>query len=53
MPQTSDAVLREAACYSLVFLLADAGDWPRTWYARRGFTAIGRSHVFTRTQAIA
>jgi GNAT superfamily N-acetyltransferase len=45
--------LREAAGYSLVFLLADADDWPRTWYARRGFTPIGRSHVFTRTEAIA
>ncbi len=45
--------LREAAGYSLVFLLADAGDWPRTWYARRGFTPIGCSHVFTRTEAIA
>ena len=45
--------LREAAGCDLVFLLADAGDWPRTWYARRGFAAIGRSHVFTRTEAIA
>ncbi|MGH3209274.1 MAG: GNAT family N-acetyltransferase [Trebonia sp.] len=45
--------LREAAGCSLVFLLADADDWPRTWYARRGFTPIGRSHVFTRTEAIA
>ena len=45
--------LSEAAACSLVFLLADAEDWPRTWYARRGFTPIGRSHVFTRTEAIA
>jgi N-acetylglutamate synthase-like GNAT family acetyltransferase len=45
--------LREAAGYGLVFLLADADDWPRTWYARRGFTPIGRSHVFTRTEAVA
>ena len=45
--------LTEAAGYSLVFLLAEADDWPRTWYARRGFTPIGRSHVFTRTEAIA
>ena len=45
--------LREAAGCHLVFLLADAGDWPRTWYARRGFAPIGRSHVFTRTEAIA
>jgi len=45
--------LHQAAGYGLVFLLADAGDWPRTWYARRGFTPIGRSHVFTRTEAVA
>ena len=45
--------LREAAGCGLVFLLAEADDWPRTWYARRGFTQIGRSHVFTRTEAIA
>jgi hypothetical protein len=45
--------LYQAAGYGLVFLLADAGDWPRTWYARRGFTPVGRSHVFTRTEAIA
>jgi N-acetylglutamate synthase-like GNAT family acetyltransferase len=47
------SALRQAAGYGLVFLLADAGDWPRTWYARLGFTAIGRTHVFTRTQAVA
>ncbi len=45
--------LHQAAGYGLVFLVADAGDWPRTWYARLGFTAIGRTHVFTRTQAVA
>jgi hypothetical protein len=45
--------LHQTAGYGLVFLLADADDWPRNWYARRGFTAIGRSHVFTRTEAIA
>jgi hypothetical protein len=33
----------------LVFLIADPDDWPRTWYARRGFTPVGHSHVFTRT----
>jgi GNAT superfamily N-acetyltransferase len=49
-----DAVLAEAlrraaaADCALRFLVADAGDWPRHWYARRGFTAVGRSHVFTR-----
>jgi N-acetylglutamate synthase-like GNAT family acetyltransferase len=43
--------LHYASGYGLVFLLADPDDWPRGWYARRGFTPIGRSHVFTRTQA--
>ncbi|MFF6959309.1 GNAT family N-acetyltransferase [Streptomyces sp. NPDC008317] len=41
------AVHLAAGC-PLLFLIADADDWPRTWYARRGFTPIGRSHVFTR-----
>jgi hypothetical protein len=45
--------LHLAAGCGLVFLLADASDWPRTWYARRGFTAIGRSHVFTRPETVA
>jgi N-acetylglutamate synthase-like GNAT family acetyltransferase len=45
--------LHLAEDYGLVFLLADADDWPRTWYARRGFTPIGRSPVFTRTEAVA
>ncbi|MEU6895054.1 GNAT family N-acetyltransferase [Streptomyces sp. NPDC046557] len=30
------------------FLIADAADWPRQWYERRGFTVIGRSHCFER-----
>ncbi|GAA3484309.1 GNAT family N-acetyltransferase [Streptomyces yanii] len=30
------------------FLLADADDWPRHWYGRRGFSAIGQSHRFER-----
>jgi GNAT superfamily N-acetyltransferase len=30
------------------FLIADATDWPRHWYARRGFEAIGHSHCFER-----
>ncbi|QLE70703.1 GNAT family N-acetyltransferase [Streptomyces rectiverticillatus] len=30
------------------FLTADAADWPRHWYARRGFTAVGRMHSFER-----
>ncbi|MFH8617932.1 GNAT family N-acetyltransferase [Streptomyces sp. NPDC017979] len=40
--------LQHAAGCGLVFLLADPDDWPRQWYARRGFVAVGRSHVFTR-----
>jgi ribosomal protein S18 acetylase RimI-like enzyme len=30
----------EAGC-DLVVLEADAGDWPREWYARRGFRPVG------------
>nr|WP_030960821.1 GNAT family N-acetyltransferase [Streptomyces sp. NRRL S-378] len=30
------------------FLTADATDWPRHWYERRGFRVIGHSHVFER-----
>jgi GNAT superfamily N-acetyltransferase len=45
--------LHQAAGCELVFLLAEADDWPRTWYARLGFTVIGRSHVFTRSPSVA
>ncbi|MDJ0343642.1 GNAT family N-acetyltransferase [Streptomyces sp. H10-C2] len=37
---TADCTLR--------FLLADSEDWPLQWYHRRGFTLIGRLHVFSR-----
>ncbi|WP_327369474.1 GNAT family N-acetyltransferase [Streptomyces sp. NBC_01217] len=30
------------------FLIADAADWPRHWYERRGFSVVGRSHCFER-----
>ncbi|MEU5598588.1 GNAT family N-acetyltransferase [Streptomyces sp. NPDC020298] len=30
------------------FLTADAADWPRHWYERRGFSVIGYSHCFER-----
>jgi GNAT superfamily N-acetyltransferase len=45
-----DTSLRQAAdagCGTR-FLLADAEDWPRTWYERRGFTVIGRTYSFER-----
>ncbi|MET7900051.1 GNAT family N-acetyltransferase [Streptomyces sp. NPDC005336] len=45
----SDALHRAAtAGCALRFLVADAEDWPRHWYARRGFTPNGRAHVFSR-----
>ncbi|MEU9304057.1 GNAT family N-acetyltransferase [Streptomyces sp. NPDC048269] len=28
------------------FLTADATDWPRHWYERRGFSVIGHAHCF-------
>lgn len=31
------------------FLTADAMDWPRHWYERRGFAVVGRSHGFERS----
>ncbi|WP_130800254.1 MULTISPECIES: GNAT family N-acetyltransferase [Streptomyces] len=30
------------------FLLAEADDWPRHWYARRGFGVTGEVHAFLR-----
>jgi ribosomal protein S18 acetylase RimI-like enzyme len=50
----AEAVLGEAlhraaaAGCALRFLVADADDWPQHWYARRGFTVVGRSHRFWR-----
>jgi N-acetylglutamate synthase-like GNAT family acetyltransferase len=37
-----------AAGATLVFLFADAQDWPRHLYGRLGFDPIGRSRLFTR-----
>ncbi|MEJ8646288.1 GNAT family N-acetyltransferase [Streptomyces sp. MS1.HAVA.3] len=31
------------------FLIADAMDWPRNWYERRGFSVIGQTHGFERS----
>ena len=38
--------LAAAAGIPQLFLTADVDDWPREWYARRGFTKLGRSHSF-------
>ncbi|MFD5466482.1 GNAT family N-acetyltransferase [Kitasatospora sp. NPDC127059] len=42
----SGLALAAAAGIPRLFLLADAADWPREWYARRGFVEIGRSLSF-------
>lgn len=43
------ALLAEAAGAELIFLVADADDWPRHFYARLGFEEAGRTHAFLRT----
>ncbi|MEU7860903.1 GNAT family N-acetyltransferase [Nonomuraea sp. NPDC049141] len=43
------ALLAEAAASDLVFLVADAGDWPKNFYERLGFQAAGHTHSFLRT----
>ncbi|MFD4372301.1 GNAT family N-acetyltransferase [Streptomyces sp. NPDC058527] len=40
--------LADAAGCGLRFLTADTADWPHTWYARRGFTAVSTVHLFER-----
>ncbi|SDL62298.1 Ribosomal protein S18 acetylase RimI [Nonomuraea maritima] len=42
------AVLAEAVDADLIFLVADAADWPRHFYTRLGFTEAGRAHDFLR-----
>nr|BFD94973.1 hypothetical protein KitaXyl93_63330 [Kitasatospora sp. Xyl93] len=42
---TGLALAAEAGIPQL-FLLADAADWPREWYGRRGFVEIGRNPSF-------
>ena len=41
---------RAAGC-DLVFLEADADDWPKELYARLGFRAIGQIYAFVRKPA--
>lgn len=43
------SLLAEAAGGEPVFLVADADDWPKDFYARLGFAGIGRTHTFLRT----
>ncbi|RSN06566.1 GNAT family N-acetyltransferase [Nonomuraea sp. WAC 01424] len=43
------ALLAETADAELTFLVADAADWPREFYARLGFVPLGRTHAFLRT----
>jgi uncharacterized protein (DUF952 family)/ribosomal protein S18 acetylase RimI-like enzyme len=43
-------IATEAGC-DLVVLEADAGDWPREWYARRGFRIVGSVWDVSRTGA--
>jgi predicted GNAT family acetyltransferase len=38
---------RAAGC-DLVFVVADAQDWPKHLYARLGYATTGRTHVFVR-----
>ncbi|MFE5809174.1 MULTISPECIES: GNAT family N-acetyltransferase [unclassified Streptomyces] len=50
----ADAVLARALSLAAAhdcdfrFLTADALDWPRHWYERRGFAVIGHTHCFER-----
>ncbi|WP_431035810.1 GNAT family N-acetyltransferase [Streptomyces sp. P6-2-1] len=41
--------LAAAAGCGVRFLVADAADWPRAWYARRGYRVVGASSGFVRT----
>ncbi|MEV5504481.1 GNAT family N-acetyltransferase [Nonomuraea fuscirosea] len=44
-----NALLAEVADAELIFLVADADDWPRHFYTRLGFETVGRTHAFLRT----
>ncbi|MEV0315789.1 GNAT family N-acetyltransferase [Nonomuraea fuscirosea] len=43
-----NALLAEVADAELIFLVADADDWPRHFYTRLGFETVGRTHAFLR-----
>ncbi|MER6506066.1 GNAT family N-acetyltransferase [Nonomuraea sp. NPDC001636] len=43
------ALLAATAGAELTFLVADAADWPRQFYARLGFEPVGHTHAFLRT----
>jgi uncharacterized protein (DUF952 family)/ribosomal protein S18 acetylase RimI-like enzyme len=45
--RTARAIAAAAGC-DLVVLYAAEQDWPRHWYARRGFTEVGRAWEVTR-----
>jgi GNAT superfamily N-acetyltransferase len=40
-----------AARCDVLFVEADADDWPRHLYTRLGYVTIGRTHAFTRSAA--
>ncbi|TDB99726.1 GNAT family N-acetyltransferase [Nonomuraea longispora] len=42
------ALLAEAAEAELIFLVADADDWPKDFYGRLGFEPLGSTHAFLR-----
>lgn len=44
---TASALAADAGC-DLLALSADAEDWPRNWYARRGFAEVGESWTAAR-----
>jgi GNAT superfamily N-acetyltransferase len=50
VPARCPALADDAGC-DLVVLEAAAGDWPRHWYRRRGFTTLGSLWVTVRTGA--
>ncbi|MGP3931868.1 GNAT family N-acetyltransferase [Nonomuraea sp. KM88] len=42
------ALLAEQAEAELIFLVADAADWPKDFYGRLGFEPLGSTHAFLR-----